>query len=101
MVHKICNYPLRIGLISRKPSSKLLELRTVNTFTLATTDFVLQGELKAAVTIGSGAQGAGVEVVAEAKGKLFVIEAGAQDQCIGQHARVVAVADARPKTNLE
>lgn len=78
-----------------------LEIRTVNTALLRSADFVHQREFEGAVTIGSRVQARRVDVVAESDIELFVVELGAQDQCVHQFTIVEAVGQTRPCADLE
>lgn len=78
-----------------------LELGAVYAAANRATNFIDEGELKAAVAVGSRAQLRHVDVIAEAEAEVVVVEAGRQDGCVVEYAGLNFVGDAGPETKLE
>lgn len=86
---------------AQKRGKFALEIGTVHAATLWAADFVHERKLECAVAIGGREQARSVYVVAEADGKLLIIEACAQNERIHQFALFQFVGNARPSTDLE
>jgi len=77
------------------------EIRAVHTAPFRTADFIYQRKFERSIPIRSRIKARGVDVVAEADGKLFVIEARAEDQSIHQFAVGQFVCQTSPGADLE
>ena len=79
----------------------MLEVRAVNTAPFRTADFVHQRKFERTVAIGCSAEARRVDVVAETDGEVFVVETGAEDDCVEQFTIIEAVGHTRPGAQLE